>query len=137
MTIKDVAQEAGVSVSTVSKIINNKADNISPATIDRVLEIAKKNHYVPYSKIKSALNSKGFTLAVMLRNVSASSTLLKGIIAGAKDRGYSVLVFDSALSQSQEASNFQNLTRHHVDGLLWEPVIYLSLIHISEPTRRS
>ena len=45
MTIKDVAQEAGVSVSTVSKIINNKADNISPATIDRVLEIAKKNHY--------------------------------------------------------------------------------------------
>ena len=86
MTIKDVAQEAGVSVSTVSKIINNKADNISPATIDRVLEIAKKNHYVPYSKIKSALNSKGFTLAVMLRNVSASSTLLKGIIAGAKDR---------------------------------------------------
>lgn len=124
MTIKDVAQEAGVSVSTVSKIINNKADNISPATIDRVLEIAKKNHYVPYSKIKSALNSKGFTLAVMLRNVSASSTLLKGIIAGAKDRRYSVLVFDSALSQSQEASNFQNLTRHHVDGLLWEPVIY-------------
>ena len=122
MTIKDVAQEAGVSVSTVSKIINNKAENISPATIDRVLEIAKKNHYVPYSKIKSTLNNKGFTLAVMLRDISASSVLLKGIIHGAKEQGYSIFVFDSALSPEQETENFQNLTRHHVDGLLWEPV---------------
>ena len=45
MTIKEVAQQAGVSVSTVSKIINNKADSISPATIERVLDIAKRNHY--------------------------------------------------------------------------------------------
>ena len=122
MTIKEVAREAGVSVSTVSKIINNKADNISPATIDRVLEIAKKNHYVPYGKIKSALNSKGFTLAAMLRDISSSSILLKGILAGAKERGYSVLLFDSALSPAQESANFQSLSRHHVDGLLWEPV---------------
>ena len=96
MTIKEVAKQAGVSVSTVSKIINNKADNISPATIDRVLEVAKKNHYVPYGKIKNTLNSKGFTLAVMLRSVASSSNLLKGVISGAKTKGYAVLLFDSS-----------------------------------------
>ena len=122
MTIKEVAKQAGVSVSTVSKIINNKADNISPATIDRVLEVAKKNHYVPYGKIKNTLNSKGFTLAVMLRSVASSSNLLKGVISGAKTKGYAVLLFDSSCSQEQEDSNFRELSRHHVDGLLWEPV---------------
>lgn len=122
MTIKEVAKEAGVSVSTVSKIINNKADNISPATIDRVLEIAKKNHYVPYGKIKSTLNSKGFTLGVMLRSISASPLLLQGILSGARRQGYAVLVFDSEASVQQEENNFRNLDRHHIDGLLWEPV---------------
>lgn len=122
MTIKEVAREAGVSVSTVSKIINNKADHISPATIERVLEIAKENHYVPYGKIKSVLNSKGFTLGAMLRSVSDAPQLLRGVISGARERGYAVLVFDSAGSAQQEENNFRNLDRHHIDGLLWEPV---------------
>lgn len=122
MTIKEVAKEAGVSVSTVSKIINNKADNISPATIDRVLEIAKKNHYVPYGKIKSTLNSKGFTLGVMLRSISASPQLLRGILSSAGRRGYAALVFDSEGSSQQEENNFRALFRRHIDGLLWEPV---------------
>lgn len=122
MTIKEVAQEAGVSVSTVSKIINNKADNISPATIERVLEIAKKNHYVPYGKIKTALHAKGFTLGVMLRSVSASPSLLRGVISGAQEQGYAVLTFDSDSSIDQEEANFRALERHRVDGLLWEPV---------------
>ena len=123
MTIKEVAREAGVSVSTVSKIINNKADNISSATIDRVLEIAKKNHYVPYGKIKSTLYSKGFTLGVLLRSVSASPQLLQGVISGAREQGYAVLVFDSQGSHDTEENNFRNLSRHHIDGLLWEPVV--------------
>ena len=122
MTIKDVAREAGVSVSTVSKIINNKAESISPATIERVLEIAKKNHYIPYGKIKSSLNSKGFTLGVMLRSVSASSGLLRGIVSHAQEKNYAVLIFDSGSSLQQEESNFRALSRHPVDGLLWEPV---------------
>lgn len=122
MTIKEVAQEAGVSVSTVSKIINNKADNISPATIERVLEIAKKNHYVPYGKIKTVLHAKGFTLGMMLRSVSASPSLLRGVISGAQEQGYAVLTFDSDSSAAQEETNFRALERHRVDGLLWEPV---------------
>ena len=122
MTIKDVAREAGVSVSTVSKIINNKADSISPATIERVLEIAKKNHYVPYGRIKNTLNTKSFTLSVMLRSVSASPGLLQGFVSQVQEKNYAVLIFDSSSSQQQEDSNFRTLSLHRIDGLLWEPV---------------
>ena len=48
ITIKEIAKLSGVSISTVSKIVNNKADDISQETIDRVLEIVKKHNYSPY-----------------------------------------------------------------------------------------
>ena len=42
MTIKEIAQLSGVSISTVSKIMNHKDEHISPETRDKVLSIAKE-----------------------------------------------------------------------------------------------
>ena len=50
MTIKEIANLAGVSISTVSKIINNKDQNINPETRSRVLKIVKDYNYTPYEK---------------------------------------------------------------------------------------
>lgn len=49
MTIKEIAQLAGVSVSTVSKVMNNKDSSISAETRERVLQTAKQFNYVPYA----------------------------------------------------------------------------------------
>ena len=50
MTIKDIANLAGVSISTVSKIVNNKAENINIETKNRVLKIVKEySHDHPLS----------------------------------------------------------------------------------------
>lgn len=46
VTIKDVAREAGVSISTVSKVIN-RAPNISQSTTDRVNEVMRELDYMP------------------------------------------------------------------------------------------
>ena len=45
MTIKEIASLAGVSISTVSKIVNNKDQNINPETRSRVLKIVKEYNY--------------------------------------------------------------------------------------------
>ena len=45
-TINDIAQEAGVSIATVSKVINNKA-HVSPDTRKRVLQVMEQLHYTP------------------------------------------------------------------------------------------
>ena len=42
ISIKEIAKLSGVSIATVSKIVNNKASDINQDTIDRVLEIVKK-----------------------------------------------------------------------------------------------
>ena len=53
MTIKEIAKLAGVSISTVSKIVNNKADNINIETRNRVLKIVKEYNYTPYGTAKN------------------------------------------------------------------------------------
>ena len=52
VTISDVAKEAGVSTSTVSKVLNNWS-SISPATCERVHEAIKKLHYTPNARAVS------------------------------------------------------------------------------------
>ena len=49
MTIKEIAQLSGVSMSTVSKIMNHKDEHISPETRNKVLGIAKEYNYSPYA----------------------------------------------------------------------------------------
>ena len=51
MTINDIAERAGVSISTVSKIINGKDSAIKSETRERVLKIVKKYRYAPYDFI--------------------------------------------------------------------------------------
>ena len=53
MTIKEIAELAGVSISTVSKIVNNKDQYINPATRERVLRIVKEYNYTPYGMVKN------------------------------------------------------------------------------------
>ena len=47
ITIRDLAKEAGVSVTTVSQILNNKGDRFSTATQERVLALRDKYKYDP------------------------------------------------------------------------------------------
>ena len=48
-TMKDVAKEAGVSISTVSKVLNNWT-TISPATAEKVHAVIKKLNYTPNAR---------------------------------------------------------------------------------------
>lgn len=79
MTIKEIAKLAGVSVSTVSKIMNGKDDSIRAETREHVLKIAKEYHYTPYSSVISS-NIKSLTIGVILRNTSDITMTMTGIL---------------------------------------------------------
>lgn len=129
MTIKEIAQLAGVSIATVSKIVNNKDQNINPDTRNRVLEIVKEYNYTPYGSAKVVSTAKTFIIGVLLNDSSLHSDVLQGIINSAKSRGYGVLVYDSCASSTEELKHITALRRHKIDGLLWEPVSPESLQH--------
>ena len=68
MKIKDLARIAGVSPSTVSKIMHQKDDNISAETREHVLSIAKQYNYVPAQSLTSP-DVKTMTLGVILKTL--------------------------------------------------------------------
>ena len=53
MDIGDIAKLAGVSPSTVSKVINHKDASISASTRERVLKVVRDYHYTPYSRARA------------------------------------------------------------------------------------
>lgn len=127
MTIKEIAQLAGVSISTVSKIVNNKDENINIETRNRVLKIVKEYNYTPYGTVKNVSEAKTFILGVLFKSAVKNNRFINGTISSAQSNGYSVLLYDSMDSQEKELKNITSLCKNNVDGVIWEPVSVESL----------
>lgn len=129
MNIRKLAQLAGVSVSTVSKIMNNKDASISASTRERVLKIAKEYHYQPYAAALSK-DSKTWTLGVLLRNSASVNPALTGMLEAAQQAGYTLMLRESGDDEDAEERNLSVLHSQRIDGLLWEPLSETSLCHL-------
>ena len=133
MNIKDIARIAGVSTSTVSKIVNAKDQSISPETREKVLRIVREYHYTPYSA--TSKTTKSWCIGVLLRSAISFDTTLDGIVQTAQASGYAPLVFDSYSDMEQELKNIAALGKHRVDGVIWEPAAPDSLTHKTDIAR--
>lgn len=122
MTIKEIARLAGVSISTVSKIVNNKDDSINPQTRARVLKIVKEYNYSPYARAINSSDAKTFILGVLLNHTEKSSLFLNGAVTAAQKNGYGLLVYDSMGSPEIELKNITAICKNRVDGVIWEPL---------------
>ncbi len=121
MTIKDIARLAGVSTSTVSKIMNGKNVGISPETCERVLGVVKEYNYIPYEGIRAANNTRSFLLGVLINGNDAHHGFLASILETARRQGYSTVVCTSK-TQEEEYKSLMMMLKHHVDGVIWEPL---------------
>lgn len=82
-TIKEIAAEAGVSIMTVSNVINHVRGKVSAETEKRVREIMEKHHYVPNMAARSLISKSSHTIALLLPMWPDSpSTLLLNPYAG-------------------------------------------------------
>ncbi|MDE7014910.1 MAG: LacI family transcriptional regulator, partial [Kineothrix sp.] len=93
MNIKDIAKLAGVSTSTVSKVLNKKDRDISNATREKVLNIVQEYQYVPYSKIRKNTYIRCYCLGVFIADIHFDYTeLIYNIGKAASKKGYSIIV---------------------------------------------
>jgi len=122
-TINDVAKEAGVSKSTVSRVLNNSS-KISENTKKKVIKIAQKLKYEPNHIARSLTKKKTFTIGVVLEDILNPffSEVAKGIETALKRCGYSMLLTSSDFDYDNEIRLTRMLVRYKVDGVLITPV---------------
>lgn len=118
-TLKKMAKELGVSVSTVSRSLNNHPD-ISNATKDKVLRIAEKLNYVPNLFAKGFRAHKTNIIGIIVPDISHyfTATLLKGIIREAEIKGFKVIISESRNNETKQAEMLQTMMQFGVDGIL-------------------
>lgn len=127
INIKDIARLSDVSITTVSKIINNKADDISQETIDKVLRIVKEYNYAPYRNARKSAEKKSFTVCLLLRKMHNVTFIINGLIQILTKSGYTLMLLDSNESVETEAKNLSKISFQNPDGIIWEPVCEESL----------
>ena len=122
MTIREIAKLAGVSIATVSKIVNNKDEAINIKTREKVLEIVKKYNYTPYGMIKQNTELRSFVLAVIFSKREIEKNIFQGIMESAQSLGYAVMVYLSEGSKEKELQHLTTIVKNRVDGVIWECV---------------
>jgi LacI family transcriptional regulator len=120
VTLKDIAEKAGVTSATVSMVINNKP-NISEATRKKVLKIAKELNYYPNVIARGLATKKSNSIGVIVPNLASSFIvrILQGIKSTNRDIDYTVQLFDTVGQKESESQLFQRLARERrIDGVI-------------------
>ena len=121
VTIKDVAQAAGVSTQTVSRVMN-KFSYVSEETRQHVEAVVEELGYRPSTLARSLIQQRSYTLGVVtfgLKYIGPSRTL-NGVADKADDLGYMLLMKElDSLNINRIDDVIDSLLARQVDGILW------------------
>src|SRR5574341_1227734 len=118
-TMADVAKRAGVSMSTVSRVINASVP-VAEETAARVRSVIAELNFVPHAAARGLATKHASTLGLVVPDIASPFLipLLRGIITEARAAGFSVLVH-STMNEPPPSPGFHRpLGEHNTDGLL-------------------
>ncbi len=120
ITIYDVAREAGVSMATVSRVINGNP-NVKPKTRKKVLEVIERLQYRPNAVARGLASKKTTTVGVVIPDISNPlyAEVVRGIEDIAKMYNYNIILSNSDLQKERELELINTLLEKQVDGLLF------------------
>ncbi|MEN3008843.1 LacI family DNA-binding transcriptional regulator [Pseudothermotoga sp.] len=122
VTIRDIAEEAGVSINTVSRALNNKPD-VSQETKRKILEIARRLGYIRNSDAVSFRKGMTRTIGVVFEDSSNPfyAEVFKGIEVSARKYGYQVILMNTERDYINEIQAVDTLLQKRVDGIIISP----------------
>ena len=118
ITIKDVARLAEVSISTVSRVINDSKP-VSPEVRKRVLKVIEETGYKPNDVARSLVTRRSYLIGVIVNNLAQSyvADIVRGIEEIGKMYGYDILLCSSYGSKETQEKYLQLLDRKQAEGL--------------------
>lgn len=117
--LKKLAQILNLSISTVSKALRDSYD-ISKATKERVVALAREMNYQPNPHASSLRKHKSKTIAVIIPEIANNffTLAINGIESVAQEKGYHVLIYIAHEDGAKEVSFIRHLHSGRVDGVL-------------------
>ncbi|MDU1910129.1 LacI family DNA-binding transcriptional regulator [Fusobacterium sp.] len=118
MKINDVAEYAGVSLATVSRVINGR--KVKKETKEKVEEAIKKLNYTPNFMASSLQRTKSNMILIIVPEISNPyySAILEGVEVTAKSMGYNIILGSSYSSEAQLLDYLNLLNTKLVDGII-------------------
>ena len=122
-SMKDVAQRAGVSVSTVSHVIN-ETRNVNPETKEKVLRAIKEFHYNVNPIARTLRSGSSKLIGVVVSNLANTffMDIALSIDKVLSKEGYYLIYMNSNENKDVERENIEKLLMQNVDGLVIAPV---------------
>jgi len=123
-TIKDVAAQAGVSVASVSRAINDPS-SVAPLTLERINSVIRKTSFAPNKLARSLKVQTSKSVAVIVPDISNPFHLkiIKGAEAVLSAAGYTLFIMDTEENAEKELRNLRDLLDRQIDGLVYIPVL--------------
>ncbi|MET3504137.1 LacI family DNA-binding transcriptional regulator [Halalkalibacter oceani] len=120
-----IAKKAGVSKTTVSRIINGNFEYVNEATKEKVLRIIKELNYKPNSLARSLKQMKSNVIGLILANMKTTfwSLVIEGVEKRCHANGYSLMICNSNNDPQLEREHIENLKMKQVDGIIINPMI--------------
>lgn len=120
ITIYDVAKKAGVSMATVSRVVNGNP-NVKPGTRKKVMEVIDELDYRPNAVARGLASKKTTTVGVIIPDVTNVyfSSLARGIDDVATMYKYNIILANSDGNEEKEIQVFNTLLAKQVDGIIY------------------
>ena len=120
VTIKDVAKAANVSITTVSRVINNNMDAVNKTTSQRIRRVIEELRFVPNAMARGLHSADTKTIGLIIQDIS--NPYYPGIVQGvenmAQKLGYSLFLANAQRSHVRTSQYFDIMREKRVDGMI-------------------
>lgn len=133
ITIQDIANQAGVSKSTVSRILNGNYGQNTQETVDKVLKVIKELDYRPNALAQSLKSMKTNVIGIILSNLKNPFwvRVLEGVEDTCRKNGYSLMICNSNEDESLEEEHIRAFQMKQVDGFIINATVKNDMIYSS------
>lgn len=123
VTLREIADAAGVSIATVSYVLNGRGA-ISPDTKQRIQRVVKKLGYRQNQAARAMKTGRTKIIGLVFPNIENPffASLARSILDEAQASGYQTFLVDTEGSHDRERDVAAGLLQHGVDGIVWFPV---------------
>ena len=122
-TINDVAKHAGVSIKTVSRVMNNET-SVRENTRDKVMASVNELNYRPNLAARNLAGTKSYSIAYIYDNPNAYCIIdmQNGILAACKKQGFELLIHPCNAKEKNTIDEITNMVKHsRIAGLVLTP----------------